>query len=297
MKEASEFELPSRGSGLIDRGYRSRSTFGIFSAILLLTLAAAAWFLLRPDTLPEEVARGEVIESIDEALEILAEPDPDGQSFEAERERVLNSLRQPREKPNITLDDLPELDRSDERLFEALKGGEEVPAWLSWLQYDELIRKLVTIVDRAGDGEIAANFMSLPSVDTSFEVSGPRDNFIVQSSNYARYTPYVRVINMIDGQALVDVYRQFEPLFESAYAELGYPDRSFAQALDRALAQALVRPPSVANGQMKRIGDRYQYVNETLEGLPGVQKLYLRIGPAHTSVIQNKAAEIRDALR
>ncbi|MBT5031439.1 MAG: DUF3014 domain-containing protein [Proteobacteria bacterium] len=265
---------------------------------LLLAIVAVVWFLLRPDTVPSQITGKPVIESVDEALEIFADPRLDSGLDEQTGVGVITSIADERKQsPDIELDELPTLDSSDREFLESLQGIAPAPEWLSWLPADELVRKLVVVVDKAAQGDIERSFLSLPRLEGAVGVVASGERFEIVENNYRRYVAYVSIVDKFDAELLVAIYKQFEPLFESAYGELGYANRNFRSALDRALMYASISPPPVREPKLEKIGDRYQYVDKSVEGLPAIQKLYLRMGPENTLVLQNKMSEIQQALQ
>ncbi|HAY45199.1 MAG TPA: hypothetical protein DCY55_02825 [Gammaproteobacteria bacterium] len=297
MNESPDFKLPSRPHVGDGHALEKQAT-RLWPFALLIVIAGLSWFLLRPDTIPDETLVKPVIESIDDALEVFADPeiDPglDEQVYAADIMRVADEHSN---HPDIQLDELPALDRSDRQFFESLQGVASAPEWLSWLPTDELVRKLVTVVDKAVDGEIGRSLLSLPSIEDTIEVVESGEQYSLLESNYGRYSLYVNMIDTFNAQSVAGIYTRFEPLFESAYSELGYSNRNFRTALERALRQASISPPPVRDPKLKKVGDRYQYVDLSIEGLPAIQKLYLRMGPENSGILRNKVAEIQQALQ
>ena len=70
MNESPDFKLPSRSSVDTRREVAQRAT-KLWPFALLIVIAAISWFLLRPDTIPDQTLVKPVIESIDDALEVL----------------------------------------------------------------------------------------------------------------------------------------------------------------------------------------------------------------------------------
>jgi hypothetical protein len=295
LNDSPDFKLPSR-SPTGARGTVAKEATRLWPFALLLVIAGLSWFLLRPDTIPDQNLVRPVIESIDDALEVFADREIivglDGQANAAD----IVVMADRKQSPVIQLDELPALDRSDRQFFESLKGVARAPEWLAWLPTDEFVRKLVTVVDKAVDGDIGRSFLSFPNMENSVEVIESGEHFSLLESNYGRYALYVSIVDKFDAQSIASIYTRFEPLFESAYSELGYSNRNFRTALERGLQQASIGPPPVSDPKLKKVGDRYQYVDLSIEGLPAIQKLYLRIGPENTQILRNKVAEIQQAL-
>jgi hypothetical protein len=85
-------------------------------------------------------------------------------------------------------------------------------------------------------------------------------------------------------------------LFQEAYRDLGYPDRSFDDTLEKALRRLLDVP--VVEGEIELLkGDRsYHFEDPALEGLSPAAKHLLRMGPANTVRIQGSLRRLAAAL-
>ena len=114
--------------------------------------------------------------------------------------------------------------------------------------------------------------------------------------NYQRYTPYVEMIENVEPEEAVTVYRRNQPLFDEAFAQLGYPEGDFEQRL-RAIIDELLATPDVA-GPVRLIKPEafYLFADEELESLSAGQKILIRMGPENAARIKAKLVEIRAAL-
>jgi len=83
-----------------------------------------------------------------------------------------------------------------------------------------------------------------------------------------------------------------------AHRELGNPDPSFDQTLQRAIVVLLQTPspqaPILLQPATKGIG--YEYHDGKLESLTSAQKQLLRMGPANTFIVQAKLRDVAAAL-
>ena len=191
---------------------------------------------------------------------------------------------------------LPALNESDEEVLNALGAVNESDSWLNWFQTDEMVRKLAVIVDSAARGEVARKDLSLPKPGSAFSATETGQQAWLDQSGYARYDAYIAVLNAVDTDALAIVYRYYLPLFEEAYAELGYPDRTFDGSLREAIDKILATP--VITGEIELTGKSvaYEFADPELEALPPLTKQIIRMGPRNAETFLAKTRELQKSL-
>ncbi len=86
--------------------------------------------------------------------------------------------------------------------------------------------------------------------------------------------------------------KEFNPLFQEAYRELGYPQGDFQVVLIQAMKELLKVPVVDGEIQVKEAVVSYWLVDDTLEDLSDAQKHLLRMGPQNTRKIQKKLQEM-----
>jgi hypothetical protein len=188
---------------------------------------------------------------------------------------------------------LPVVDESDQTLQDALslvwgKGGFE-----SLVNLKDLVRRVVVYVDSASKTRpvpVDATLFIPP--DGDFIATGKDDNRFINKKNYARYQPYVTLIEKVDAEKFSKIYLHFYPLFQAAYRDInpqGYFNDRLVEALDTAIATPEVDDPI----QLTYTGTYFKYSDSSLEGRPSAQKLLLRIGVTHSKLIKAKLKEFR----
>lgn len=187
---------------------------------------------------------------------------------------------------------LPELDQSDAPALAALNQvlGKE---WQSLLSPERLIHKIVVTVDNLPRQDLPANSVPLSRVPGAFISSGEGDERIVSPHNAERYAPYVRLIEAIDNGKLVAVYRQFYPLFQRAYVNIGFPKGYFNDRLVEAIDDLLAAPE--IEGPIKLVQPKvlFQFADPELAGRSSGQKIMIRMGRDHAARLKVKLREIR----
>ena len=100
----------------------------------------------------------------------------------------------------------------------------------------------------------------------------------------------------VDSAKLVALYVRLYPLFQEAYAELGYPSRYFNDRLFEVIDHLLATPDvqgSVALVQPKVL---YEYADPALQDLSAGQKILVRMGGENEAKVKAKLREIKRAL-
>ncbi len=180
---------------------------------------------------------------------------------------------------------LPKLENSDAPLLRHL-GMLLSSVRLGLLQQDQFIRKLVLQVDNAARGALIYPHSPLIAPEGALEVVEENGQLFVAPGSYRRYTAYADLVQAVDTELLVAFYRFYEPLFDEAYTELGYPEGSFRSTLIAAIDVALGAPVVEEPIRLVRPEGSYLYADESLEGLNMVHKQLLRMGPENTARIQ-----------
>jgi hypothetical protein len=151
----------------------------------------------------------------------------------------------------------------------------------------DIVRRIVATVDNLPRATAPRRVMPLNPVPGAFSPD---------SANYARYTPYVRVFDAIEPQALVAAYVRSYPLFQRAYEELGFPGKYFNDRLMEAIDDLLETPELSAAPEYMRPRVLYEFTDPDLETRSAGQKMLLRMGPENAVRVKAKLREIRREL-
>lgn len=180
------------------------------------------------------------------------------------------------------------LNSSDSLVRDALKQLDPSQQLLRWLVSDELLRRFVVLVDNLANGHLPSKYMVLKAPASELAVTPAGEEYLLDSANFERYGVYFDVLAAMPPKSVVSAYQQFYPLLQQAYAELGYPRRSFHHRMLAAIEQVLNTPmpePGVEL-MLTRSSVMYQYQDETLEQSSDVQKLLLRMGPKNSAMLK-----------
>jgi len=188
---------------------------------------------------------------------------------------------------------LPPLGESDAALGEALADLVGKKAFAELLRPEQIVRRIVATVDNLPREFVASRVSPLNPTPGAFIVKGKADDTIIGPGNPARYATRMRVLQSIDVRRLVDLYLHFYPLFQAAYAELGYPGGYFNDRLIEALDDMLAAPDIMTPIKLAQPKVLYLHANAALEARSAGQKIMIRIGVGNEGLVKAKLREIR----
>jgi len=190
---------------------------------------------------------------------------------------------------------VPPLAQTDPWLREVIQQLSGHPALAEWLATDDLVRRFVVLVDNIAAGESPAQHVPFVRPQEGFTVRRSGDGTYVDAASYGRYATLAAIVDSLHVEGTADLYRRLEPRFEEAYSELGYPDRSFEDALEEAVARVLGAPRLDGPVALEPGPASYVYADPRLEGLDAATKDLLRLGPDHLATVQRKVRALARA--
>lgn len=210
--------------------------------------------------------------------------------------QVRHPLPQAEPAPGTSPVALPELDASDEAVKQSLTGTFGKQSFTGLSLSDELIRHLVMTVDGLPRQHAAARLFPLRPPPGRLAIRGQGEVVTLSADNYARYARYVQLAQALETKKLVAVYRQFYPLFQQAYAELGYPNRYFNDRLVEVIDHLLAAPDIEGPIELVRFGPLFEFEDPALEELSAGRKLLVRMGPENAAVVKARLHELRSQI-
>ncbi|MDR1708459.1 MAG: DUF3014 domain-containing protein [Candidatus Accumulibacter sp.] len=187
---------------------------------------------------------------------------------------------------------LPDLSSSDKPFSEALGqavGGKGAAFALP----EELIHHIVVTVDNLPRKYLPASVVPLKRAEGSFAVDGKEESLTIAARNARRYAAFASAAKTMDAENLVKIYRTFYPLFQRAYAEIGYPQANFNDRLVTAIDDLLAAPDPQTPVRLAQPKVLYEYADPRLERRSAGQKIMMRIGKENAAVLKTKLREIR----
>jgi hypothetical protein len=205
---------------------------------------------------------------------------------------------------------LPPLSESDSLVLESLSdvfGPAEVQRYFVG---EDVAARAVANIDALDSRQVPGSVQVLRGPQDSFravedpapptvirnEAGDPIPQYLSDPANDERYSAYVEMLESVDTETIVALYRKQYPLFEEAYRQLGYPDGDFEDRLKLVIDELLATPE--VSGPVRYIKPEafYLFADEELEALPAGQKMLIRMGSENAERVKAKLAEIREAL-
>lgn len=201
------------------------------------------------------------------------------------------------EAPESTTIQLPALNASDAFVFNELSGIPNGTAVISLLAQDQIVRKFVVFVENVSRGEYPQTGVPYKPLGVEMPVRNIDDNlFVMEASAHARFNEIVDTFTSLDTDAAYALYRLLSPLFQQAYAEIGFRDRSFDDTLRSAISNVLRAEEVEGPFQLVKPSVMYLYADASIENLQEVHKLLIRMGPDNTAKIKAKLQDFSERL-
>jgi Protein of unknown function (DUF3014) len=183
---------------------------------------------------------------------------------------------------------LPPLDESDAFVRDALAGLSARQEYVHWIGMEHLIPNMTTVIDNVSRGSIPASRIKPLAPQEKFAVIEKEpDVYLIDPKGYHRYDVYADTFSSLDLPKVMQIYGTLKPLFDSAYAELGYPDGDFESVLRRAINHLLEVPVLPGEVALVRPSVMYKFADPELESLTPAQKQLIRMGPRNVRIVQS----------
>jgi hypothetical protein len=242
------------------------------------------------------VRRMEVVSVVEPMVEPMVAPPPVVEDIAPEPEplplepEVVLQEAPPLPEP-VTL---PGLNTSDPFVHEQISDMANADAILRHLAGSQIIRKFVVLIDGMSRGDIPSRDLPVIPPQATLTVSEQGEEFYrLDPASYTRFNLLVNTLVSIDSRQAVERFRLMVPLFETAYAELGYPGRTFTMALQGAFDNILAARVPEREILLTRPSVNYRFADPGLESLSDLEKLLIRMGPENTAKLQQKARQFR----
>jgi len=197
------------------------------------------------------------------------------------------------------LEPLPVLADSDPAVRKTLAGLVGNTSLGRYLAPDDLIGRFVTTIDNLPESDVSLKIRVLqPLPGTVLTEGNPGDGrpMLLSEASFARYDALVQMLDAVSADQLDATYRRYYPLLQEAYVKLGYPDARFH---DRMLAviDHLLKTPRISGPiEVVRPKVLYELADPRLQRLSAGQKVLIRMGPRHKSIVEKKLRELRERL-
>ena len=161
---------------------------------------------------------------------------------------------------------------------------------------DQIVPRFVATIDNLPRQTAALQRMPVKPVEGSIVVTQADGRIVLRADNAARYATYLRVMDQVDTQKLVQTYVRFYPLFQKGYQDLGYPNGYFNDRLVEVIDHLLATPDVPTPIDLSQPKVLYQFADPSLEQRSAGQKMLIRMGPVNEARVKAKLREIRHAV-
>ncbi|WP_394498007.1 DUF3014 domain-containing protein [Shewanella sp. ENK2] len=270
------------------------SNAGVIGVTIAVILAGAGYFYFTSEPSEPEVIAPTPVQ--------LPEPVPEQPIEQEPIEEVIvePEVVEPTEiiptEPEVVVEPLPALTESDDFVEQKTIEMADGMKIESIILKKDIARQFVVFVDNMAQGEVIHKASPLKGPKDSFSVSEITDKIYLNPDSYHRYDLYADMIAGMNDEQLVSTFEELSPLFDEAFEELGYSDMSFnermVEAFDVILAAPIIEDPI----ELSSISVNYLFVDPTLESLPNIQKLMVRMGPENTKKIKGAVRKLKQQL-
>jgi hypothetical protein len=213
-------------------------------------------------------------------------------------------------RPETTLEPakapLPALGESDKAVLDAIAGLAGRKA-LALLEDTGIVQRFVATVDNLPREKASPSRWPVRPTAGRFTATERSDGVYLAPENERRYEPLLQLMEAADTGKLVALYVRFYPLFQQAYAELGYPKGYFndrlIEVIDHLLATPELKrplrlvPPDVKGPvRLERPWVMYRFADPDLEARSAGQKILLRMGAGNAGRVKAKLRDFRRQL-
>jgi hypothetical protein len=191
---------------------------------------------------------------------------------------------------------LPALNQSDQVVKDSLVGILGPKPVEQFLVQENIVRHIVVTIDNLPRKKVAADLRPVKPTPGETVIGNQGDVTTLGAANYARYTPFIHLVETTDTKTLATVYFHLYPLFQQAYEDLGYPGRFFNDRLVQVIDHLLAAPEPQGPIELVQPKVFYQIADPKLEDLSAGQKLLIRMGPANERSLKAKLRDFRAEL-
>jgi hypothetical protein len=170
------------------------------------------------------------------------------------------------------------------------------PRFEALLVPDDFVKKVVATVDSLARQDVAARMNAAKPLAGKFVAAGEGDALVLGAANFARYSPWIELVDSLDADATVALYKRLYPQFQAAYENLGNPDSYFNDRVIEVIDHLLSAPDAPATIALARPNVLYEFADPALEAESAGRKLLLRMGPGNAARVKAKLKEIRDRI-
>ncbi|RMX06915.1 DUF3014 domain-containing protein [Corticibacter populi] len=204
---------------------------------------------------------------------------------------------------------LPPLEQSDSAVAQTFSGWLGQDKTYAFIQNEQFIRRFVATVDNLPRERAPARLWPVNPTHPRFMVEGGSGSDMhIAAGNNARYQPVVQLVQSVDAAQAASYYKQYYPLFQQAYEDLGYPGQYFNDRLIAVIDHLLQAPEPIApnvrqveiRGEAATTAEQpwqhYEFEDPKLQALSAGQKMLVRMGPDNAHVLKAQLRAFRSQI-
>ncbi|HET6602690.1 MAG TPA: DUF3014 domain-containing protein [Xanthomonadaceae bacterium] len=261
-------------------GKRRSGTGWLAALVLLVAAVGIGVYLARRQSTPEPYVLAPVPATQPEPVSAAPEP----------THPIQDAL------PGAEIQDtgpLPELQDSDAAVLAELARlfGLEEPAGV--FVAGHVIPRIVVTVDNLPRRRIVQRILPVRPAPGTLQVEEADGRLWLADANSGRYEAFVAMLESADPDAVAAAYVRAYPLFQSAYAELGYPDAYFNDRLVEVIEHLLAAPVPVRPLELEPAQRGYRYLDPGLESASVGHKLMFRLSAGQVDRVHAALREFR----
>ena len=167
------------------------------------------------------------------------------------------------------------------------------PRFESLFVPDDFVKRVVATVDSLARQDIAARMNPAKPPAGKFATAGEGNTIVLGAANFARYAPWIELVDSLDADTTAALYKRLYPQFQAAYENLGNPDSYFNDRVIEVIDHLLAAPEAPSTITLVQPNVFYEFADPALEAESAGRKLLLRMGPGNAVRVKAKLREIR----
>ncbi len=188
--------------------------------------------------------------------------------------------------------ELPSLNDSDGFVLKRLRALRNGAALIGLIADEQLIRKFVVFVDNTSRHEFPQTDLPYRPIGTDMPARELDQNlFLMEADAHSRFDGFIDAMAAVETEQAFALYSLLRPLFQQAYAELGYRGRDFDDTLREAINNVLRATDTEGPYQLVKPSVMYLFADSELENADAVRKQLIRIGPRNSTRLMGRLAE------
>jgi hypothetical protein len=184
------------------------------------------------------------------------------------------------------------IDRSDPFVRQLMRSLSAHPRLAAWLVNEDLIRRFVASVANIAEGGSPRKQVEFLAPQAPFGAIEHDDRIFADPLGFERYDDLAEVFVSLRVDGIAAAYERLSPLLTRAYADLGYPDSRFDDALQQAIEELWYAPMREGEIELIPAGVSYEYADPELEAMSGAQKQLFRMGARNQLRIRDQLLAI-----